>query len=310
MNNITIGYLSWKRYSVLKQTLDSHLKNGLFDLIKKENRIIFFQEIDSCDVKIAKEYDCNYAGSKNNIGILNAFIELVSNCKTEYFIFCENDFMLVENKNTVEKTFNDAVNILSNNKADIIRLRHRNNPGEPLYSKPENIEDWLIQDQRDFPYKLESSSWLKNPNHFFNNLFEEYDGNYKWYITTIEHQRWSNNIFLSKTSYLKSVVIPLVKYFINENDKYSGLEDVLTNYKKHIGKDKILNKLIEQYSNTKIASGEGLFMHKDYHSDYTNIYYTSVLLLILLFLFYLFSHIPIKKDNFVVYTLNKTTNNK
>ena len=38
MNNITIGYLSWKRHNVFEQTLSSHMNNGLFDIIKSENR--------------------------------------------------------------------------------------------------------------------------------------------------------------------------------------------------------------------------------------------------------------------------------
>ena len=35
MDDISIGYLSWKRHNVLEQTLNSHIDNGLFDIIKK-----------------------------------------------------------------------------------------------------------------------------------------------------------------------------------------------------------------------------------------------------------------------------------
>lgn len=293
MNNITIGYLSWKRHNVLNQTLKSHYDNGLFDLIKKENRIIFFQEIDDEDIKIAHTYNCNFIGNIKNIGILNAFIKLVNNCKTEYFIFCENDFMLVEDKNTVKKTFEDSIKLLSNNKADIIRLRHRKNPGTPLYSKPKNCKNWIQKDQTNFPYKLKSTNWLENPNQFYNNLFQEYEHNYKWYITTIEHQKWSNNIFLCKTSYLKNTVIPLINYFLDKNDKYSGLEDVLTNYKKLVKNDKKLNELIEYYSNTKIASGEGLFTHKDYNINISVYVYIIFILFALILLIYFLCYIKI-----------------
>lgn len=40
MDQITIGYLSWKRHDILEQTLQSHKENGLFDIIPPENRII------------------------------------------------------------------------------------------------------------------------------------------------------------------------------------------------------------------------------------------------------------------------------
>jgi hypothetical protein len=83
MENITIGYLSWKRHDIFNQTLLSHKTNGLFDYILPENRLIYFQEINEIDIALANKYDCNYIGSKDNIGILNAFIALVENCKTD-----------------------------------------------------------------------------------------------------------------------------------------------------------------------------------------------------------------------------------
>ncbi len=246
--DITIGYLSWKRHEIFMKTLESHKKNGLFEIIPPENRIIFFQEISEKDKEIAKKYQCNYIGNKDNIGILNAFIELVEACKTKYFIFCENDWNLIEDKNKTRHIIEDSIYLLEENRADIIRLRHRKHPGEPVYTKPKNIDEWLKNDNRLFPYKLESLWWLENPNHYYNNVLEDYDGNCKWYITTSEHQRWSNNIFIGKTDYIKNNIIQYVKQFKSSNDKYSGLEDVL-----------IQNKI----DNMRFAGGDGLFTHKD-----------------------------------------------
>lgn len=59
MNEITIGYLSWKRRNILEQTLNSHKENGLFDIIKPQNRIIFFQEISQQDINIANKHELN-----------------------------------------------------------------------------------------------------------------------------------------------------------------------------------------------------------------------------------------------------------
>jgi hypothetical protein len=98
MDNITIGYLSWKRNAIFNQTLTSHKLNGLFDIIKPENRYIYFQEFDGHDLKLANAFHCNCFGDNKNIGILNAFIQLVEKCETEYFIFAENDWYLEENK--------------------------------------------------------------------------------------------------------------------------------------------------------------------------------------------------------------------
>ena len=74
--------------------------------------------------------------------------------------------------------------------------------------------------------------------------------NYKWYITTLEHQKWSNNIFISNIEILRNKLDDLGIFTNCENlDKYSGLEDVLIN---HIN------------LNVKIAGGDGLFTHLDY----------------------------------------------
>jgi hypothetical protein len=260
MNNITIGYLSWRRQNILEQTLKSHRDNGIFDIIPHINRFIFFQEISDKDIIIANKFDCEYIGNRENIGILNAFIKMVEHCKSEYFIFCENDWYLIENKFVTSKILEDSIQLLENNKCDIVKLRHRQYHGEPLYSKPINIENWLSSNCY---YKLESLSWLAEPNVVYNNIMEEYNGNYKWYITNLQHQRWSNNVFIAKTSYLKENILPLLKYFIEDNNKYTGLENILINYKNYIGKNRDIDNIINKYSNTKIAGGEGLFMHRD-----------------------------------------------
>lgn len=264
MYNITIGYLSWKRHDILTQTLQSHKSNGLFDLIKPQNRIIFFQELAKKDIDIAYNFECTYLGNSNNIGILDGFIKLVEECKTEYFIFSENDWYLIENKDTTIKILEDCIELLNKDLCDIVKLRHRQNPGNPLYSKPENTDEWLKQDISNFPYKLESLSWVDEPNKVYNNLFNEYICNYKWYITTLEHQKWSNNIFIAKTSYLKNIVLPLIKNINIDINKYTGLEDILINYNNYYGKSIEFDNIINLFKKTKIGAGEGLFTHKDY----------------------------------------------
>jgi hypothetical protein len=217
------------------------------------------------DIILANKYNCNYFGDDSNIGILNGFIKLVESCKTEYFIFCENDWVLIENKDVTHKIIEDCIQLLNLNNVDIVKLRSRKNPGNPLYSKPKIVNEWLSQNCGGFPYKLESLSWLDEPNKIYNNLLDEYVGNYKWYITTLKHQLWSNNVFICKTNNLNNVILPLLKTNIaNELDNYSGLEDILIKYNNYIGINTHIDNVIEKYSKTKIAAGEGLFEHKDF----------------------------------------------
>ena len=246
MEQITIGYLSWKRNDVFEQTLKSHQQNGLFDLISPSNRIIFFQETSQQDIELARRYNCEYISSKTNIGILGAFIQLVKACRTEYFIFSENDWNLIENKEKMYKILQDSIVLCDKN--IIVKLRHRENPGKPLYSKPVDVNNWLSQDISGFPYKLESLSWIKNPEDYYKlQELEIVQLNYKWYVCTLEHQRWSNNIFICRTSLLKDKLEEIGSF--DNLDKYTGLEDVLINHVK---------------LNVKIAGGDGLFTHLDY----------------------------------------------
>lgn len=263
MDQITIGYLSWKRNSILEQTLRSHMENGLFDLIPPENRTIFFQEISPQDRNTANKYSLNILGNKENIGILNAFIELVQNCKTKYFIFCENDWLLIENKDLCRNILEDCIKILNNNEKSVIKLRHLKNPGVPLYSRPNDVNEWLTENYHGCPYKLESLCWLDEPNKYYNSgVLNEIQYNYKWYSTTFEHQRWSNNIFIANTEFLKNIIKPMLINFKN-TDKYLGLEDILINYNKILGKNEQLDKYINEFKTLKIIAGKGLFTHLD-----------------------------------------------
>ena len=263
MDQITIGYLSWKRHDILEQTLQSHKENGLFDIISPENRTIFFQEISQRDRNIANKYNLNTLGNKENIGILNAFIELIKNCKTKYIIFCENDWLLIENIDLCRNVFNDCIQLLNDNEKNIIKLRHIKNPGNPLYSRPSDVNRWLNEYDHEFSYKLESLSWLDNPNKYYKSgILDEIQYNYKWYSTTLEHQKWSNNIFIANTDFLKNTITPMLLNFKN-TDKYLGLEEILINYNKALGKNEEHDRYISEYKTLKFIAGFGLFKHQD-----------------------------------------------
>jgi hypothetical protein len=265
MQNITIGYLTWNKNYLLEKTLKSHFNNGLFEIIKPENRFIFFQETNLVnDKKICENYECNYLGNTQNIGILNAFIELIENCKTEYFIFCENDFLLLESPDnySLNKCFEDVINILINDKYAQIKLSNCKNPGF-LYCTPSDKKSWLLQKHDDFPYKIESISWIPEPEKFYD-CMKIYNLNYKWYSVSREHQKWSNHIYMCNTSYLKNVVVPLLKYTITNNNNldiiYQGLEDALNNCNVYSDIDEI-KELIILHNKRTIYSGGGNFFH-------------------------------------------------
>ena len=99
-------------------------------------------------------------------------------------------------------------------------------------------------------------------NHYKPGVLNEIQYNYKWFSTSLEHQRWSNNIFIANTDFFKNTIIPIIINFKN-TDKYLGLEDVIINYNKILGKNEKLDKYIKEYKTLKIIAGVGLFTHHD-----------------------------------------------
>jgi hypothetical protein len=273
MDEITIAYLSWKRPHILEQTLESHKQNGLFDIIPAKNRIIFFQEISENDINVANKYGLKVLGNKKNIGVLDAFIELVENCKTKYFLFSEDDWLLIENKDVCKNIIDDCIKIIDNGKTGThIKLRHRKNPGEP-----NALSYWNFCMRADhvpdaFCYKLHSLHWLEEPDKFYKpDTLNELQYNYKWYSTTTEHESWSTNAYIVNTEFLKSVVVPLLKEAVpfwkpdhrNLSFEYMGLEDILVLYKNYYGKSEKLDSLLDHYGTLELVAGHGLFTHKD-----------------------------------------------
>lgn len=267
MNDITIGYLSWNNHNKFLETLISHSENSLFNYIPPQNRIIFFQEITDRDKDIATTFNCRYIGNNSNIGILYAFIELVEACNTKYFIFCENDFILMkQNELYIDKTLHDVVSILDTILYAQIKLSNSKNPGF-LYITPSDIKAWIKNDNTGFRYKIESLSWIDNPEIYYPTM-QSIHKNYKWLMCNNDDQLWSNHIYACNTKFLKEIIVPILKFNCKINPtldiKYQGLEDTLANINQMLGKDPSIDKLIEEYKKRIILSGGGNFFHKKY----------------------------------------------
>ncbi len=264
-NEFSIGYLSWKKPELLESTLESHLNNGLFNLIPADNRIVFFQEISKADIKLAEKYNCQYLGNDQNIGILNAFINLVEKCNTKYFIFCENDFTLLNNSNTmnIKKCLEDVSEILNEYLNAQIKLSNTKTPGF-LYCTPKDSKEWLKNDNANYPYKIESLSWIDEPEGVYPQI-KSIHKNYKWYKVEAKDQIWSNHIHVCNTKFLKETVLPILKHSRDFNKDidlvYQGLEDTLNRTEDIPKRAEEVNKCIEIFKKRLVFSGGGNFFH-------------------------------------------------
>jgi hypothetical protein len=251
LKNITIGILSWKSHKTLENTLKSYKDNGLLSLV---HPVIYFQERTEEDDTLAKSYGINdIIGTNENVGILQGFMKLVEHTKTKYFIFAECDFELVNNKERTSEILKECIHLIKKDGIDVIRLRDRENPGDPLFSRSiipvegRHLNGHNIS--KNFPWKIETVHFLKDPEKKFPGDFNVIDKKHRWYRAVSKNNRWSNNVFIASTAFLKDRVFSVLnaRGGLSANGKNSANTFNLEDY---------LSKTLKDYT---IAAGPGLF---------------------------------------------------
>jgi hypothetical protein len=236
---ISIGILSWNSGQVLVDTLTTYYDNGLFDMVNDVT--ILFQEYSQQDYKIAKHFGLDFIGETNNIGIGKAFIKLTENAQTENVLVLEHDWNLIENKTTTFLRLQKGIQLLDNG-FDVIRYRHRKDPGHPHFSFRHKGNELTYYDREiecTSPHLLDSLHWL-DPSVEFPNLIQKSEDMF-W--TTSRYGNWTNNPCL----YKKQFYLDVVKPFAGDGTALEG----------NIGK-------WWAQQNYKVGHGEGLFKHNDW----------------------------------------------
>lgn len=251
--DITLAILCWKAFQTVRNTLNSYKANGLLDMVKP---VIYFQErTPECDA-IAAEYGItDIMGTQENTGILQALIDLINHSTTSYFIFAECDFELVHPKDKTSLILDECIKLLTEKNVDLVKLRDRKNPGVPLGSRQfvpgtdAEIQTAVIDPN--FQWKLEALHFLDKPENTWKDVFEIVSFSQDpWYICDDKHNVWSNNTFITKISWLKEKVLPILAARpLNKNgkndDKFSRMEGILGT----------------QLRGNRYAAGHGLFKH-------------------------------------------------
>jgi hypothetical protein len=231
--DITLSYLSYKSYLTLENTLKSHI--GLLDIVKEKQ--IYFQEFNETDLYIAEKYGLEFFGTTQNTGIRGGLLELLNNCRTTYFLFLENDFELIESVETAKQVLNDCISLIENHNIKVVRLRHELYPGEPLYSRPISFEHLG-------GLKLEAIYRHNDLSELYPEIIKKINLGYSYFYTTSNNAQWSNNVFICRTDWLKSVIKEI---FSNNNEVDFMLEPTL-----------VQHSLVNDYL---VAHGKGLFTH-------------------------------------------------
>jgi hypothetical protein len=236
---ISIGILAWNSGQVLVDTLTTYYENGLFDMVNDTN--ILFQEFNEQDYQITKHFGLDCIGLTNNIGIGKAFIKLTENAQTDNILVLEHDWNLIENVETTYDRLKSGLELLDGN-IDVVRYRHRHQPGNPHFSfqyQGRELDYYDNEIECTSPHLLDSVHWC-NPKESFPKYIEQ-SGEY--FLTTSRYGNWTNNPCL----YKKQFYLDIVKQFAGDGIALEGN----------------ISKWWAQQS-YGVAHGEGLFKHNDW----------------------------------------------
>jgi hypothetical protein len=200
--SLGIGILSWGSHLTLENALASYKNNGLLNIADEVR--IFFNKITAKDKLIAEKYNIEYIGASDNIGIGKPIAKLVSMSRCNYFLFLENDWVLIENEEIVKRRIQTAIQILDNNIADVVRLRHRLKYGDPLYTMI-----FKGKEMEHSEYLLDCIHWLDEPEKEFPQFITKISINSDdWFLTSSRYAVYTNNPCIYKKNFLETHVIP------------------------------------------------------------------------------------------------------
>lgn len=196
---VTLAVLTWNSPATLEQTLNSYSK---FLLPAARELLVYCQELNDAEVAIAERWGARTLGSTENVGIALAYRELRSVAAQPFLLFLECDWRLTSRR--VTSVLGDAVRLLEDRLADIVRLRSRRNPGTPI---------WFLEYQnRELEHPaavLDSVLWERRPDRVFPEHVERLAGlRHPWYRCSARYAGWTNNPHMARTDWLGEVLDP------------------------------------------------------------------------------------------------------
>lgn len=263
---IGIGILSWKGGDTLKSSLESYQKEDLLSLFDEKK--VFLPEQGSYETEIAQEYGLSISGDPKNFGILGGFKALAESMTSDYVLLLENDCPLVEDYAEAQKQLMLAQKLLENNRAHVIRLRHREYPGQ----------DWSVLRKYRTLYPENTASTQNKIRCFFNRILrpckaERFKG---WSIYSPEskgkslypdiiHYNSDKDYYLLDSFYIpwtnQSIMINR-KFFLDVIIRYAEAANTTRRINGFRNLEIEMNSCFWHKGKFKIAVPRGLFTHQ------------------------------------------------
>ncbi|MEG2465461.1 MAG: hypothetical protein RSB14_05520 [Kiritimatiellia bacterium] len=125
---VGMAILSWKAWATIKATLDCYLEQGIFAYF--DDVVLCFQEICDTDRALAAAFGIRFVGSPTNTGIQGGHELAWNSLQTDFVLILENDIIPCETHTNFAFELSQAIQLLVENKADLVRLRNRFQPGQ------------------------------------------------------------------------------------------------------------------------------------------------------------------------------------
>ena len=251
---VTLAVLTWNAPETLENTLKSYKQSGLLDNVAQ--KIIFIQANGKAERDIAKKYGFDILYSKENIGIQSAYRKLLNTASEEFFLFCENDWMCIENDPT--SILKDAIELIEKHNVKCVRLRHKYHYGEPLHTL-----QFMGNELKQPSHFLDCIHWIEDPSVQYPDYAKKFIlNNRNWFLAKSANANYTNNPCLYKTDWIRKITSGDYSYLLTDEDKR-----IQENYAKTRGINPafiIFESCIQRYWEQQdfiVAQGIGLFKH-------------------------------------------------
>ena len=125
---LSVGVLSYRAPETLARTMESYKEGGLAECA--DECCVFFNAMTQTDEEQCAHYGWRCAGSPENLGLLGGMDALARTMTGDYLLMLQNDCPLVAAAATTRRYLDEAVSLIAAGKADIVRCRSRNFPGQ------------------------------------------------------------------------------------------------------------------------------------------------------------------------------------
>jgi glycosyltransferase involved in cell wall biosynthesis len=204
MIDLTLGILTYNAPNTLENTLKSIFDKGTNLYFNEILLYVNPSQHTQRTEEIASSYNIKRFTADENKWIGPGFKWLVENSNSNNVLLLEDDFFLIEQDvNKVFEILKTAVDFLNKRETDVVRLRSRKSPGNPLYSS------WFAgQEHRCMTHLAECTHWKENPDLDFPEYCKKISDNPVWYKFKSANANYTNNPCIFRKEFYKKYIIP------------------------------------------------------------------------------------------------------